>query len=185
VFALLAVGLLALRRGPFGRRLLAMKDSEAACATLGLSLTRTKLAVFTLSAAIAGLGGALFGAMTTQAGAVDFSAQQSLPILLLAVIGGMATTSGALVAGMSFALVGTKLQALLPSVPNVALGLTGLAAIGVAMNPDGTVPSAVRSFRTLFTRAARRPAPTVPAPGAWSPAGAATTAAAATPAPTR
>jgi len=32
VFALLSIGLLALRRGPFGRVLIAMKDSEAACA---------------------------------------------------------------------------------------------------------------------------------------------------------
>ena len=148
VFSLLAVGLLALRRGPFGRLLLAMKDSEAACATLGASLTRTKLAVFSLSAAIAGLGGALYGAMITQPGAIDFAAEQSLPILLLAVIFGMATTSGAFLGGVSYALVGTKLQAVAPSIPNLQYALTGLAGIGVGMNPDGTVPSVVRLFRT-------------------------------------
>jgi len=150
VFVLLAVGLLALRRGPFGRLLLAMKDSEAACVTLGASLTRTKLAVFTLSAAIAGLGGALLGAMITQAGSTDFAAEQSLPILLLAVIGGMATTSGAFLSGMSYALTGTKLQALVTSVPNLPYALTGLAGVGVGMNPDGAVPTAVRKFRELF-----------------------------------
>ena len=46
VFALLSIGLLALRRGPFGRLLSASKDSQAACVTLGLNLTTTKLAVF-------------------------------------------------------------------------------------------------------------------------------------------
>ena len=56
VFALFSIAILALRRGPFGRVLVAVKDSEAACATLGLSLTTTKLAVFTLSAAMAGCG---------------------------------------------------------------------------------------------------------------------------------
>ena len=61
VFALFSIGILALRRGPFGRVLVGMKDSEAACATLGLSLTTTKLIVFTLSAAMAGVAGALFG----------------------------------------------------------------------------------------------------------------------------
>lgn len=150
IFVLLAVGLLALRRGPFGRLLLAMKDSEAACATLGASLTRTKLAVFSMSAAIAGLGGALFGAMITQPGAIDFAAEQSLPILLLAVIFGMATTSGALLGGVSYALVGTKLQAAFPSIPNLQYALTGLAGIGIGLNPDGTVPSVVRMFRTRF-----------------------------------
>jgi branched-chain amino acid transport system permease protein len=164
VFSALCVLLLAMRRGPFGRLLLAMKDSEAACATLGLNLTRTKLAVFTLSAAIAGLGGALFGAMATQAGTVDFAAEQSLPILLLAVIGGMATTSGALFGGMSYALVGTKLQALVPSIPNLQFGLTGLAAIGVGFNPDGAVPQMVRSVRGRFGRAAAGPLDLAPVP---------------------
>ncbi len=67
VFALLSMGVLALRRGPFGRVLVAMKDSEAACATLGLSLRTTKLVVFMLSAAMAGVGGALYGAASSVA----------------------------------------------------------------------------------------------------------------------
>jgi len=44
---LLVVGV---RRSGFGSRLLALKDSPAACATLGLDVTRLKLAVFALSA---------------------------------------------------------------------------------------------------------------------------------------
>jgi len=67
-FALFSIAILALRRGPFGRVLVDAKDSEAACATLGLSLTTTKLAVFTLSAATAGIAGALFGAAQAVAG---------------------------------------------------------------------------------------------------------------------
>ncbi|MHB8681885.1 MAG: branched-chain amino acid ABC transporter permease [Acidimicrobiales bacterium] len=148
VFSLLAMGLLVLRRGPFGRLLLAMKDSEAACATLGLSLTVTKLAVFALSAGIAGLGGALYGAMQLRAGTIDFASQQSLPILLLAVIWGMSTTSGALLGGISYGLVNTRLQAAFPSIPNIALGLTGLGGITVGFNPDGVVPRVVHELRT-------------------------------------
>ena len=158
VFALLAMVLLAVRRGPFGRLLLAMKDSEAACATLGLSLTRTKLAVFTLSAAIAGLGGALFGAMSTQVGGLEFAAENSLPILLLAVIWGMATTSGAFFGGLSYSLVGTKLQALFPGVPNLQYAFTGLAGIGVGINPDGAIPQTVRVLRARFGGAGAAPA---------------------------
>jgi len=150
VFTLLALALLAMRRGPFGRLLLAMKDSEAACATLGLSLKVTKLSVFALSASIAGLGGALYGAMATQAGGNDFVSQYSLPILLLAVIWGMSTTSGALFGGISYALVGTKLQGLVPGIPNLQYGLTGLAGIGVGMNPDGVVPQVARILRQWF-----------------------------------
>ena len=45
----------AVRRSSFGQRLLAMKDSPAACATLGIDITRLKLGVFALSAAMAGV----------------------------------------------------------------------------------------------------------------------------------
>ena len=81
VFAVLSIALLAMRRGPFGRVLVAMKDSEAACATLGLSLTTTKLLVFALSAAIAGLAGALLGGAESVAGGTDFEMFSSLLIL--------------------------------------------------------------------------------------------------------
>ena len=59
VFVLIGIGLVALRRSSYGRRLTAMKDSPAASATLGQNLVKLKLSVFMLSAAIAGLGGIL------------------------------------------------------------------------------------------------------------------------------
>ena len=65
LFAVLGVGLVALRHSAYyGRRLTAMKDSPAASATLGRAWS-LKLSVFMLSAAIAGVGGAL---MTAQLG---------------------------------------------------------------------------------------------------------------------
>ena len=63
VFALCMIGVGALRRGPFGRRLVGMNDSPAACSTVGLSLTITKLVVFAFSAGLAGLAGALYGGL--------------------------------------------------------------------------------------------------------------------------
>ena len=64
VYALCLIGVGALRRGPFGRRLVAMSDSQAACATVGMSITKTKLAVFILTGGMAGLAGALYGGMS-------------------------------------------------------------------------------------------------------------------------
>jgi branched-chain amino acid transport system permease protein len=101
VFALLSMGVLALRRGPFGRVLVGMKDSEAACATLGLSLRTTKLAVFMLSAALAGVGGALYGAASSVATGLDFQMFESLVILAVVAIGGASVASGALAGGLA------------------------------------------------------------------------------------
>ena len=60
VFGLCGVGVVALRRSAFGRRLVALRDSEAASVTVGVNVLETKLAVFTLSAGIAGFAGAFF-----------------------------------------------------------------------------------------------------------------------------
>lgn len=132
-FALAAVAVLAIRRGPFGRLLGAMRDSEVACATLGLSLARTKFAVFSLSAAIAGLGGAMFGAVRQTAGPVDFVMLQSLPILLLAVIGGISTVSGALIGGVGYAV----LRASGSSAGGMVFLLIGAVAVTLGRNPNG------------------------------------------------
>ncbi|HEX4865240.1 MAG TPA: ABC transporter permease [Acidimicrobiales bacterium] len=137
VFAVLAVGLLAMRRSRFGRRLLAVNDSPSACVTLGIGMTRTKLAVFTLSAAVAGLGGALYGGAQGAVAPNDFTFLISLTLLLLAVAWGVRTIAGMLVAGILFAL-GPLLQQHLSQPRDIVPLLVGLAAIGVSQNPEGT-----------------------------------------------
>ena len=88
------------RRSSFGQRLLAMKDSPAACATLGIDITRLKLSVFALSAAMAGVGGALYAGTLGSVSAERFSFFESLPLLLLTVVGGIGTAAGPLFAGL-------------------------------------------------------------------------------------
>jgi len=145
VFIVAGIGLLALRRSAFGRRLLAISDSPAACLTLGVDMTRSKLVVFTLSAGLAGLGGALYGGAQGEVGggdSGDFTFLLSLTLLLLAVVWGIRTIGGMLLGGLSLAL-GPVLQSHVSSwwhgAPNNLLELlVGLAAIGVAQNPEGT-----------------------------------------------
>ena len=69
----------AVRRSGFGQRLLAMKDSPAACATLGIDITRLKLGVFALSAAMAGVGGALYAGTLGSVSPERFNLFESLP----------------------------------------------------------------------------------------------------------
>jgi branched-chain amino acid transport system permease protein len=147
VFAAVGIGITTIRRGSLGRRLFAMKDSPAACTTLGLDLTRTKLQVFALSAAIAGLGGALYGGLQTVVGATDFAAVQSLPVLLLVVVGGITYVSGALVGGLSLALLAILSHRWGPEAARwLALG-PGLVGISLGRNPNGAVHDVVSRLR--------------------------------------
>jgi branched-chain amino acid transport system permease protein len=151
VFCLMGVGVLALRRGMFGRLLAAMRDSPAASVTLGMNLASTKLAVFTLSAAMAGLGGALYGGLRSTAGTIDFQMFQSLPILLMAVIGGITTVSGALTGGMFLALL-PVLQERVPALGGLVFIATGLGAVSLGRNPDGLAALGASGLRRASER---------------------------------
>jgi branched-chain amino acid transport system permease protein len=142
-FAICAIGVLALRRGSFGRKLVAANDSPAACATLGVSVNSTKLVAFTVAAALAGFAGALYGGSPGQVDGNDFAYLVSLTVLLLARVGGINTATGALVGAASltfFAVIAPHNLTILGW--TVGLGalqyiLTGLAAVSVGRDPNG------------------------------------------------
>ncbi len=155
VFALLGLLVTVLRRGPFGRRLQAMKDSPAACATLGLDLTRLKLQVFGLSAAIAGLGGALLGGWRGKVGTEQFALLQGalpgLPLALMAVVGGIAAVAGVLLGAILysvFPLIGETY----PALQNLMTVLPGLAGISLAANPDGAIAQTADKVRAAWAK---------------------------------
>lgn len=151
VYGACAVGVLALRRGRLGRRLVSLRDSPAACATLGLSVTRTKLVVFTLSAAMAGFGGAMFAGLRVAVGANDFTMVDGLQILLLAVIGGIATGSGPLFAGTMFAIMAIVSQEISWLSWLHAVG-PALVGIGMARHPEGVVVKIGELWRRVRAR---------------------------------
>lgn len=147
VFCLVATLVLAIRRSEFGRRLLAMKSSPSACATLGVNLTSTKVSVFALSAGIAGLGGALYGAQLRSVGPTTFQFLQSLPIVLLAVIGGIGGVGGALFGGVVYALSFLIIPEIVPSLRTVLTLGPALAGISLGRNPNGAVHETARNLR--------------------------------------
>jgi branched-chain amino acid transport system permease protein len=135
-FAALGVAVLALRRGRLGRTLAAMRDSPAACATLGLDVRRTKLIVFMVSAAIAGLGGAFIGGLRGTVGTIDFTALNNLPLYLLAVVGGVTTVSGAFIGGALFALL-PVVQSRAPDLAGLVFLGIGATAVSLGRQPNG------------------------------------------------
>jgi branched-chain amino acid transport system permease protein len=148
VFCVCALLVVWIRRSYFGERLLAMKDSPAACATLGLNIRRTKLLVFTVSAAMAGVGGALYGATLGTVSPDRFNFFESLPLLLLAVVGGIGSAGSAIFAGL--VLYGIPLvSASIAWFENIGRVLPGAMGIGLGKNPNGVVPDVAERFSPL------------------------------------
>lgn len=149
LLALAHVVVVAIRRSPFGERLLAMKDSPAACATLGLDLTRLKLTVFALSAGMAGLGGAVYAGTLGSVSAERFNLFESLPLLLLTVVGGISSASGAVFAGV--VLGGFPIAiATWPIVGDLNRLLPGTMGVALGRNPNGAVQDIAAGYRVLL-----------------------------------
>jgi branched-chain amino acid transport system permease protein len=138
IFAILGIGIVALRRSRYGRALLAMRESPAAAAMLGLRLTSAKLGVFSLSAGIAGVGGALLAGLATQFTPDTFSFFQNLPLLLLMMAGGVAMVSGAFFGAIALGLFSAVAST--STLFNRISGLLpGLVGIGLGEQPNGVV----------------------------------------------
>jgi len=137
--ALCAVVVLAVRRSRFGRRLVALNDSPAAFATLGMNARVVKVAVFALSAAMAGLGGCLYAGGRGAISANDVLFFSSLTLLLFVAIWGMRTVTGGILGGLTAA----ALPVAATHLPHALTDLSGLVAgVGIILlsrNPDGVL----------------------------------------------
>ena len=158
---LVGVVVAAVRRGRFGRRLLAMRDSEAACATLGVNGLSTKLIVFTFSAGIAGFGGAMFAVYRGSSGGSiipeDYVILAGLAALLLLVVGGLGTVSGAIVAAaLTVVFLVLQNETGWRLFTTLTLIGPGLAVLGVVGNPSGVSSDLARLAQRLNPYERRR-----------------------------
>jgi len=128
-----------IRRGTTGKFLDALRGSETAAASLGISPARARVIAFALSAAIAGLGGGLITLHEEQANyTANFVPFFGLFWLVLVVTLGARTVEGAIQAGFAFALVPELLKAIHLPAALQFVGF-GLAAITYAKHPEGIV----------------------------------------------
>jgi len=133
---LMSIAVLALRRGVVGRLLVAMRDSPSACGTLGLDQRWFRVGLFALSAGLAGLAGALFAGLRGTIGAADFQFFNSLPLLLLAVVFGVTSVTGACLGGIGLMLL-PELQANNPELAGLLFVVLGFGAVALGRDPNG------------------------------------------------
>ena len=89
------LAILNLLRSPTGRAFVAIRDSEISAQSMGIHLARYKTLSFSLSAAFAGIGGALYAHQLQFISPDQFSILQSIDLLLMIVIGGLGSVHGA------------------------------------------------------------------------------------------
>lgn len=132
-------------RGRMGRALEAMRSDELAATTFGVAVGRMRMALFGISAAVSGVGGALLMLPSPFATEYRFDQSVSFQLYAAAFLGGIGVTSGSILGG--------TLVAMLPYMVNwfgVVLEpalIYGIALVAVTLFlPDGLAGTARRAL---------------------------------------
>jgi ABC-type branched-subunit amino acid transport system ATPase component/branched-subunit amino acid ABC-type transport system permease component len=145
-----------LRRSASGRRMLAVRGNERAAAGFGVNVVATKLWAFGIAAAITGLGGALSAFSQPTVFFQDSSVLANVTTLAYAVVGGLGSVVGALLAGAFFtpAGIGNAVFNPLLGIDPVTLALIGgvLLLLTITTSPDGIAAAMAETVGSIRRR---------------------------------
>src|SRR5216683_1066820 len=139
-----------------GRVLLALRDTESRVRFLGYSVTNAKLFVFTVSAVLAGVAGALYVPQVGIINPSEFSPGNSIEIAIWVSVGGRGTLAGAILGAGLVNLAKTWLTSAAPEIWLFILG--GLFILTTLVFPRGIVGI----FRQLHWRRPDAESPAAP-----------------------
>ncbi len=103
-----------------GRALISIREDELAAEAMGVNTTRYKVTSFVIGSAFAGIAGVLFAHYNKFLSTNDFQFIKSFEIIIMIVIGGMGSMTGAILG----AIIVTLLPELLRGLPDLQVGAT-------------------------------------------------------------
>ena len=142
VLLLLGVGVVMLRRANTGKRWLALRSNERAAAASGMYVARVKLEAFAVASFMAGIGGTLLAYRRELVTTSSFGVIDSIVVLAITYVAGVATPLGALLAGVFAAggLLTVGMEELSPGSTDVQMAVNGIMLIVVAIRfPSGVL----------------------------------------------
>lgn len=139
-FLLLALAFLALAAllswlivtSSFGRVLAAIREDETAIEVFGYRATHYKLAVWVISAMMAGVAGGIFASWTTFIDPNSFILLESILLVSIVILGGLATIWGSLLGAMAFVLLEEGMR-FIPYIPAEYTGPVRQVILGILL----------------------------------------------------
>jgi branched-chain amino acid transport system ATP-binding protein len=135
----------------WGKGMVAVRDAEIAARSIGLNPVAVKTAAFALSAALAGLAGAIFAPLFMFVAPDSFPLSQSILFLLAVVVGGAGWVLGPVV-GAAISVIGPELLSWLAEYRLLFFG--GLMLVVLWLAPEGVLGTLARFARRDDTRSA-------------------------------
>jgi branched-chain amino acid transport system permease protein len=110
-------------RGRWGLAMMAVRDNPVSAASMGVSLARTKVATFGISAGYAGIAGALQAVLVGYISPDQWALALSVSLLTGIVVGGLGTIAGAIVGGLFVQFLPYYSNEISQSAPTVVYGV--------------------------------------------------------------
>jgi branched-chain amino acid transport system permease protein len=98
--AIMLIVAIRLKRSSYGRALLSIREDEIAAQAVGINNTKYKVRAFVLSSFFAGVAGALYALQIGSINAGELGFQRSFEILIMVVLGGLGSVTGAALAAI-------------------------------------------------------------------------------------
>lgn len=99
------VALLRLLRSSYGRAILSVRENEIAAESMGVDISHYKVVAFVISSFFAGIAGGLFAHFQSFIDPNSFVFNKSVEAVIMVVIGGMGSLSGAILGGVIVSLL--------------------------------------------------------------------------------
>lgn len=153
VFVVISLIIAAIRGSTAGLALSAIRSTETGARSAGVSVARTKIAIWTMAAAIAGIGGGMYVIYNGVALPQSFDAIVGLTWFAVVVTNGRRSNNAALAAGLFYTLIPQIFTTYLPtSLGPLPVLLFGAGAVLLARNPDGIITMNGRQITSLARR---------------------------------
>lgn len=132
-------------RSRLGRDLRAIRGDENLAMAIGVPAYRTKLTVFCLSAAMAGVAGSLYAHYAAFISPDSFTFIESFDLFVMNLVGGAGTALGPVVGPAFLTVAGELLTSVSPVLAEIIYGV--LLIVVITVLPGGLVGSATRLWR--------------------------------------
>jgi len=161
------ISLMTLLNSSYGRALKAIREDETAAQAMGVNLFYHKVLSFSISAFIAGIGGALLGNLISTVDPTMFKFTFTYQILLMVVLGGMGSVTGSVISAFIMTVIMELLRVVespmslgfinIPGIPGMRMVVFSVILIAVVLfMRHGIMGEQEITWDRLFGKGARR-----------------------------
>ena len=148
----IAILLLNFLRSSFGRQVIAVRENEIAAESMGVNTTQVKVTVFVLAAILSSIAGSLYVGYIGTVVPKDFTIMRSIDYLIIAVLGGLGSMTGTILAAIVLGFLNMFLQ----NVSELRMIIYSLALILVMVfRPGGLLGTWELTFSSFFKKKAK------------------------------